>query len=91
MFGLFEAFAKQIEEQTREYVRTQENVRQRAVSGLLDPFQMLQPMRATVESAEACDLQPPRLPAERRRPAKGQSQAKRRQRTTKKRPAPNFA
>lgn len=66
MFGFLEMVAKRVDEQTQEFVKAQENVRQRAMSGLLDPFQILQPMRASVESATACELPPPKPPAQRR-------------------------
>lgn len=89
MFGMFEAFANRVNEQTKEYVELQENVRQRAVSALIDPFQALQPAKATVQSTTATELVPPKLPAERRSRRKTRPAAKKR--AAAKRPALNFA
>lgn len=62
MFGILDIVAKRFDEQTQEFMKVQENVRQRAMSGWLDPFQILQPLRASVESATACELPLPKAP-----------------------------
>lgn len=73
MLGLFDAFADRVSEQAREYAVLQDNVRQRAMSACLDPFQILQPSRATVQASNATDLDPPapRRAARRDQPSVG--------------------
>lgn len=90
MFGYFEMVAKRVDEQMQEFVKAQENVRQRTMSGLLDPFQILQPMRASVESATACELPPPKPPAQRRRQASRKT-GKSRQPRARSQPVLHFA
>jgi hypothetical protein len=90
MFGFLEMLTRRFDEQTREFLKAQENVRQRAASGLLDPFQVLQPVRASVQGAAACDLPLPK-PAQERRQSATRSPGKRRLPRAPKRPALHFA